>query len=72
MRKLQYALLTLSALCFAIPVFADGGSPAVNLAPIGIGLGIGNVATLPQADEVVPVARQHHAQTLGAQRRREF
>ena len=46
MQKLQYVLLTLSALCFAIPVFADGGSPAVNLAPIGIGLGIGLAAGL--------------------------
>jgi F-type H+-transporting ATPase subunit c len=46
MRKLQYALLTLSALCFAIPGFADGGSPEMNLAPIGIGLGLGLAAGL--------------------------
>ena len=38
--------MALSALCFATPVFADGGSPAMGLAPIGIGLGIGIAAGL--------------------------
>ena len=33
-------------LCFAIPVFADGGSAAVNLVPIGVGLGMGLAAGL--------------------------
>ena len=46
MRKLQEILLTLSALCFATPVFADGGSSVMNMAPIGIGLGIGIAAGL--------------------------
>jgi F-type H+-transporting ATPase subunit c len=46
MRKLQYLFLTLAALCFAVPVFADGGSPAVNLVPIGVGLGMGLAAGL--------------------------
>jgi F-type H+-transporting ATPase subunit c len=46
MRKLQYLFLTLAALCFAAPVFADGGSTAVNLVPIGVGLGMGLAAGL--------------------------
>ena len=46
MRKLQYMFMTLAALCFAIPVFADGGSPAVNLVPVGVGLGMGLAAGL--------------------------
>jgi F-type H+-transporting ATPase subunit c len=46
MRKLQQVLMVLSLLCFAVPVFADGGSPAVNLAPIGIGIGIALAAGL--------------------------
>jgi F-type H+-transporting ATPase subunit c len=46
MRKLQSLFLTLSALCFAVPVFADGGSAAANLAPIGVGLGMGLAAGL--------------------------
>jgi F-type H+-transporting ATPase subunit c len=46
MRKLQNALMALSALCFAIPFFADCGSVAMNVAPIGIGLGIGLAAGL--------------------------
>ena len=37
MRKLQFVFIALAVLCFAIPVFADGGSPAVNLVPIGVG-----------------------------------
>jgi F-type H+-transporting ATPase subunit c len=46
MRKLQNVLLALSALCFAIPVFADGGSAALNLAPVGVGLAMGLAAGL--------------------------
>ena len=44
MRKLQYVFMALAALCFAIPAFADGGSVAVNLVPIGAGLGMGLAA----------------------------
>ncbi len=46
MRKLQNMLYALAAMFFAMPVFADGGSAPVNLAPIGIGLGIGIAAGL--------------------------
>jgi F-type H+-transporting ATPase subunit c len=46
MRKLQNVLMVLSVLCFAVPAFADGGSAAVNLAPIGIGIGIALAAGL--------------------------
>jgi len=45
MRKLQNVLLGLSLLCFAVPAFADGGA-AVNLNPIGIGIGIALAAGL--------------------------
>jgi F-type H+-transporting ATPase subunit c len=46
MKKLQTVLMGLAVLCFAIPAFADGGSAVVNLAPIGIGLGIALAAGL--------------------------
>jgi len=46
MRNLQKVLMVLSVLCFAVPAFADGGSAAVNLAPIGIGIGIALAAGL--------------------------
>jgi F-type H+-transporting ATPase subunit c len=47
MRKLQNVLLVLSMLCFAAPVFAQGGeSAAINLGPIGIGIGIALAAGL--------------------------
>jgi F-type H+-transporting ATPase subunit c len=47
MRKLQYLLMTLSALCFATPAFAQsGGGGVVNLAPIGIGVGLALAAGL--------------------------
>ena len=46
MRKLQYLFIALAALCFALPVFADGGSAAANLVPIGAGLGMGLAAGL--------------------------
>lgn len=44
MRKLQYIFMALAALCFAVPVFADGGSTVANLVPIGAGLGMGLAA----------------------------
>lgn len=46
MRKLQSVLMVLAVLCFAVPAFADGGSAVVDLAPIGIGLGIALAAGL--------------------------
>ena len=46
MWKLQYLFLTLAALCFAMPVLADGGSAVMDLAPIGVGLGMGLAAGL--------------------------
>ena len=46
MRKLQYLFMALAALCFAIPAFADGGSTAASLVPIGAGLGMGLAAGL--------------------------
>jgi F-type H+-transporting ATPase subunit c len=44
MQKLQYLFTALAVLCFAIPAFADGGSAAVSLVPIGAGLGMGLAA----------------------------
>jgi F-type H+-transporting ATPase subunit c len=38
--------MALAVLCFAVPAFADGGSAVVNLAPIGIGIGIALAAGL--------------------------
>jgi F-type H+-transporting ATPase subunit c len=46
MRKLQFVFMTLAVLCFAVPVFADGGAAAVSLVPIGAGLGMGLAAGL--------------------------
>jgi F-type H+-transporting ATPase subunit c len=46
MRKLQNMFLALAALCFAIPAFADSGSAVINMAPIGVGLGMGLAAGL--------------------------
>ena len=46
MQKLQSIFITLAALCFAIPAFADGGSAVMNLAPVGVGLGMGLAAGL--------------------------
>lgn len=41
MRKLQPYLMALAMLCFAVPAFAaEAGSTTIDLAPIGIGLGI--------------------------------
>jgi F-type H+-transporting ATPase subunit c len=38
--------MALAALCFAMPVFADGGSAVINLAPVGVGLAMGLAAGL--------------------------
>ena len=46
MRKLQYVFMVLAVLCFAVPVFADTGSTVINMAPIGVGLGMGLAAGL--------------------------
>jgi len=46
MRKLQYVFMALAALCFAMPAFADGGSTVMDLAPVGVGLGMGLAAGL--------------------------
>ncbi|HEU5352284.1 MAG TPA: ATP synthase F0 subunit C [Terracidiphilus sp.] len=46
MQKLQSIFIALAALCFAIPAFADGGSAVMNLAPVGVGLGMGLAAGL--------------------------
>jgi F-type H+-transporting ATPase subunit c len=45
MRKLQFVFMTLAVLCFALPVFADGGT-AVSLVPIGAGIAMGLAAGL--------------------------
>ncbi len=46
MRKLQFVFMTLAALCFAIPAFAQGGSSSVDLVPIGAGVGMAIAAGL--------------------------
>ncbi|MGA3333443.1 MAG: ATP synthase F0 subunit C [Terracidiphilus sp.] len=46
MRKLQFVFMTLAVLCFAMPVFADTGTAAASLVPIGAGLGMGLAAGL--------------------------
>jgi F-type H+-transporting ATPase subunit c len=48
MRKLQYLFMTLAALCFATPVFAQtgGAAPALSLIPIGAGIAMGLAAGL--------------------------
>ena len=47
MKKLQYVFMTLAALCFAMPAFAQaGGSQPVNLVPIGAGIGMALAAGL--------------------------
>ena len=46
MRKLQYVFMALAVLCFAVPAFADGGSAAINLVPIGAGIGMALAAGL--------------------------
>lgn len=46
MRKFQYVFMALAVLCFAIPAFADGGSAAISLVPIGAGIGMALAAGL--------------------------
>jgi F-type H+-transporting ATPase subunit c len=46
MRQLQYVFMFLAVLCCAIPAFADGGSAAVSLVPIGAGVGMAIAAGL--------------------------
>jgi len=46
MRKLQYLFMTLAALCFATPVFADAGTGVSPYLPIGAGLAMGLAAGL--------------------------
>ncbi len=47
MKKLQYLFMTLAALCFAAPAFAQSGATAaVNLVPIGAGIGMAIAAGL--------------------------
>jgi len=47
MKKLQYVFMTLAALCFAVPAFAQsGGGTPVNLVPIGAGIGMALAAGL--------------------------
>ena len=48
MHKFQYVFMALAALCFAVPAFAQngGGSAAINLVPIGAGIGMALAAGL--------------------------
>jgi F-type H+-transporting ATPase subunit c len=46
MRTLQNVFMALSVLCFAVPAFADGGTAAASLVPIGAGLAMGLAAGL--------------------------
>ncbi len=47
MKKVQYVFMTLAALCFAMPAFAQAGTSApVNLVPIGAGIGMAIAAGL--------------------------
>jgi F-type H+-transporting ATPase subunit c len=46
MRKLQYVFMVLAVLCFAVPAFADGGTSAISLVPIGAGIGMALAAGL--------------------------
>jgi F-type H+-transporting ATPase subunit c len=48
MKKLQYLFMTLAALCFAMPAFAQagGGSAPVSMVPIGAGIGMAIAAGL--------------------------
>ena len=46
MRKLPSVLMVLAVLCFAVPAFAAGDGSTIDLAPIGIGLGIALAAGL--------------------------
>lgn len=46
MRKLQFIFIVLAALCFAVPAFAQAGGGVIDMAPIGVGLGMGLAAGL--------------------------
>ena len=46
MKNLQYVLMTLAVLCFAMPAFADGGVTTISLVPIGAGIGMALAAGL--------------------------
>lgn len=46
MRKLQFMFIALAALCFAVPAFAQSGGGVIDMAPIGVGLGMGLAAGL--------------------------
>jgi F-type H+-transporting ATPase subunit c len=46
MRTLQYVLMVMAALCFAVPAFADGGTSVASLVPVGAGIGMGIAAGL--------------------------
>jgi F-type H+-transporting ATPase subunit c len=46
MRILQNVFMVLSALCFAVPAFADSGTAAASLVPIGAGIAMGLAAGL--------------------------
>jgi F-type H+-transporting ATPase subunit c len=46
MRQLQYVFMALAVLCCAIPAFADGGSAAISLVPVGAGVGMAIAAGL--------------------------
>ena len=46
MRKLQFVFITLAVLCFAVPAFAQGGTGAIDMAPIGAGVGMAIAAGL--------------------------
>ena len=47
MRKLQFGFMMLAFLCFAVPAFAQaGGSTAIDLVPIGAGVGMALAAGL--------------------------
>jgi F-type H+-transporting ATPase subunit c len=46
MRKVQYLLMALSVLCFAVPAMAQSATGVIDLAPIGAGIGIAIAAGL--------------------------
>ena len=46
MRKLQFVFMMLAFLCFAVPAFAQGGPAAIDLVPIGAGVGMALAAGL--------------------------
>jgi F-type H+-transporting ATPase subunit c len=46
MRQLQFVFMALAVLCCAIPAFADSGSAAISLVPVGAGVGMAIAAGL--------------------------